>query len=55
MSLNNELVEEIKKAIREEIRRTLLEAIMELIPPANSTEQKEIEQKAQTCTEKRTS
>ena len=46
MSVNNELVEEIRKAIREEIRKTLLEAIMELIPPVNSTEQKEIEQKA---------
>ena len=36
-------VEELRRIVREEVRRALLEAFLELIPPVDEEEQQEIE------------
>ena len=36
-------VEELRRIVREEVRRALLEAFLELIPPVDEGEQREIE------------
>jgi len=36
-------VEELRKIVREEVRRALLEALVELLPVVNEEEQREIE------------
>ena len=36
-------VEELRRIVREEVRKALLEALMELVPPVDEEEQREIE------------
>ncbi len=39
-------VEELRRIVREEVRKALLEALMELVPPVDEEEQREIERVA---------
>ncbi len=39
-------VEELRRIVREEVRKALLEALMELAPPVDEEEQREIERVA---------
>ncbi len=37
-------IEELRRIVREEVRRALLEALIELLPPVDEDEQREIEE-----------
>ena len=39
-------VEELRRIVREEVRRALLEVLVELLPPVSEEEQREIERVA---------
>ena len=39
-------VEELRKIVREEVKRALLEVLVELLPPVEEDEQREIEEVA---------